>query len=112
MVLPRDIRQSMLKKEWDVTQGQIAAAVRANIKIKNQRRSTVNNLGKADKIEEMMESAGKKVFRGLLMKKSSDREAEELLERRAKQARQQTKRNAHIAAPNPNDYDGDTDQNS
>jgi len=47
-----------------------------------------------------------------LMKKSSDREAEELLERRAKQARQQTKRNAHIAAPNPNDYDGDTDQNS
>lgn len=78
MVLPRDIRQSMLKKEWDVSQGQIAAAVRANIKVKNQRRSTVNNLGKATRMEEMMESAGKKVFGGLMFKKSTNRQVQEL----------------------------------
>ncbi|EEC48049.1 predicted protein [Phaeodactylum tricornutum CCAP 1055/1] len=78
MILPRDLRQSMLRKEWDITQLQIAAAVRANIKAKNQRRSTVNNIGKATKIEEMMEKAGKKVRRGFLLKKSTTKEMEEL----------------------------------
>lgn len=78
MVLPRDIRQSMLKKEWDVSQGQIAAAVRQNIKIKNQRRSTVNNIGKTGKMEEMMESASRKVFRGLLLKKSTGKQVQDL----------------------------------
>jgi hypothetical protein len=78
MVLPRDVRQNMLKKEWDVSQGQIAAAVRSNIKIKNQRRSTVNNLGKAGKMEEIMESAGKNFMRGLMLKKSTSRQVEDL----------------------------------
>lgn len=78
MVLPRDIRQSMLKKEWEVPQSQIAAAVRNNIKIKNQRRTTVNNLGKATKMEEMMENAGKKVMRGLLFRKSTSKQLAEL----------------------------------
>lgn len=78
MVLPRDVRQSMLKKEWLVSQGRIASAVRCNIKIKNQRRSTVNNLGKASKMEEMMESAGKKVFQGLMFKKSTSKQLQDL----------------------------------
>ena len=78
MVLPRDVRQKMLKQEWDVTQMQIAASVRANVKIKNQRRATVNNLGKATKMEEVMENAGRKVLRGLLMKKSTRKQLEEL----------------------------------
>ncbi|KAL7579500.1 hypothetical protein ACA910_007877 [Epithemia clementina (nom. ined.)] len=67
MILPRDLRQRMLRKEWDVTQSQIAAQVRTNIKIKNQRRTTVNNLDKSNKVEEAVESARKflsaKVFR-------------------------------------------------
>jgi hypothetical protein len=93
MVLPRMVRQSMLKKEWDVSQGQIAAAVRSNIKIKNQRRSTVNNLGKATKMEEMMENAGKKVFRGIMFKKGTSKELQDLekqyedAEKRRSQAR-------------------------
>jgi len=80
MVLPRDVRQQMLRKEWDVTQAQIASAVRSNIKAKNQRRATVNNLGKATRMEEMMESAGKKMMRGLLLKRSTTKEVEKLQE--------------------------------
>jgi hypothetical protein len=68
----------MLRKEWDISQGQIASAVRNNIKVKNQRKSTVNNLGKATRMEEMMESASRKVFRGLMMKKSAHKQVEEL----------------------------------
>lgn len=78
MVLPRDLRQHMLRKEWDVTQSQIASAVRTNIKIKNQRRSTVNNLGKATRMEEMMEKAGRKVMRGFLLKKSTSKQVADL----------------------------------
>lgn len=78
MILPRAVRQQMLRKEWDVSQAQIAAAVRNNIKIKNQRRTTVNNLGKSDKFEELMESCTKKFTRTLLLKKSVKKEAQEL----------------------------------
>jgi hypothetical protein len=70
MVLPRKVRQDMLKRDWDVTQRQIAEAVRNNVKTKNQRKSTVNNIGKATKVEEFMESAGRKVMRVLKFQKS------------------------------------------
>jgi hypothetical protein len=53
----------MLKREWGVSQKQIADLVRPNVKIKNQRKATVNDLGKATKMEEFMESAGRKVKR-------------------------------------------------
>jgi hypothetical protein len=78
MVLPRHIRQSMLRQDWNVSQSQIAAAVRQNIKVKNQRRATVNNIGKATKLEEVMENAGKRVFRSLRMQKSTTKQAEAL----------------------------------
>ena len=78
MVLPREIRQRILRNEWKVAQAQIASAVRANIKIKNQRRATFNNLDKATKMEEMMESAAKKLSRGLSLQKSTDKELAEL----------------------------------
>lgn len=80
MILPRDVRQSMLRKEWDVTQNQIAAAVRANIKAKNQRRATINNLGKATKMEELLESAQRKVKRGLFFQKPVSQQVEQLQE--------------------------------
>lgn len=78
MVLPREIRQRILRNEWKVTQAQIAAAVRANIKIKNQRRATFNNLDKATKMEEMVESAAKKLSRGLSFQKSTDKKLADL----------------------------------
>lgn len=76
MVLPRCVRQDMLRKEWDVSQSQIASAVRQNIKIKNQRRSTVNNLGKATKVEETMEKVSKKIQ---LWRRSTTKEAKKLI---------------------------------
>ncbi|GAX17603.1 hypothetical protein FisN_18Lh259 [Fistulifera solaris] len=78
MVLPRDIRQQMLRYEWDVSQTQIANAVRANIKIKNQRRQTVTNLDKHSKVEELLENAGRSLVRKMLFKKSTRKEMEEL----------------------------------
>jgi hypothetical protein len=81
MVLPRDIRQSMLRKEWGVTQSQIAAAVRTNIKVKNQRRTTVNNLSKGSKVEEALEKASRKVMKGFLMR-NTNRELEKLEKQR------------------------------
>jgi hypothetical protein len=81
MVLPRDSRQSMLRKEWGVTQSQIAAAVRTNIKVKNQRRTTVNNLSKGSKVEEALEKASRKVMKGFLMRNTT-REFEKLEKQR------------------------------
>lgn len=78
MVLPRKVRFDMLRKEWDVTQRQIAEAVRRNVKTKNQRRTTVNNLGKAPKIEQVMESLGRKVKRTLLFQKPVSRQVRNL----------------------------------
>lgn len=71
MILPRDVRQGMLRKEWGVSQSQIASAVRNNIKVKNQRRTTVNNLSKSSRMEEAFENATRKVMKGFLMKNTS-----------------------------------------
>uniref|UniRef100_A0A7S3L534 Uncharacterized protein n=1 Tax=Amphora coffeiformis TaxID=265554 RepID=A0A7S3L534_9STRA len=90
MILPRDVRQSMLRKEWEVTQSQIAAAVRANIKIKNQRRTTVNNLSKSTRVEEAFENATRKVMKGLLLKNTT-KELDKL-EKQAKIAEEQKKK--------------------
>eukprot|EP00980_Cylindrotheca_fusiformis_P007267 scaffold1525_cov142-Cylindrotheca_fusiformis.AAC.67 len=78
MVLPRKVRLDMLKKDCNVTQRQIAEAVRRNVRAKNQRRTTVNNLGKALKVEQMMESIGRKVKRTLCFKKSISLQVQEL----------------------------------
>lgn len=78
MVLPRKLRSEMLKKDWAITQRQIAEAVRRNVKIKNQRRTTVNNLGKASKMEQMFESFARKIKRTLLFQKSVSKQVKEL----------------------------------
>ena len=70
MVLPRDVRDYLLRNEWDVSRADIASAIRESIKVKHQRRCTVNNLGK-DKMEEMMERTGKQIMRRLLLKSST-----------------------------------------
>lgn len=112
MVLPRSVRDRMLRKEWDIPQRQIAEAVRNNIKIKNQRRATVNNLNKADKMEELMENAGKKLMRGLLLKKSTAQQVADL-ERQWEQA-EQVRKQAELTHQmkdeyNNNDDDGDVE---
>jgi len=44
MLLARERRQEMLRKEWQVTQRDIADAVRQTVKTRNQRRTTITNL--------------------------------------------------------------------
>ena len=90
MILPRDVRQAMLRKEWGVTQSQIASAVRTNIKVKNQRRTTVNNLSKSTRVEEAFENATRKVMKGLLLK-NTNKEFDKL-EKQARQAEEQRKK--------------------
>jgi hypothetical protein len=43
MVMSAEDRQWLLRKEWDVSQKEIATAVRQVIKVKNQRRQTIMN---------------------------------------------------------------------
>jgi hypothetical protein len=93
MILPREVRHQMLRSEWDVSQAQIASAIRNNIKVKNQRRATVNNLGKAEKMEEFFESAGSKLKQGIMLKRSTTKQALELdaMFENANRARNQAK---------------------
>lgn len=81
----------MLKREWDISQKEIAEAVRRNVKVKNQRKATVNNLDKATKMEEIMESAGRKFGRMLTFKKSVSKQVKEMEKKidETNQARQQ-----------------------
>jgi hypothetical protein len=76
MVLPRKVRFDMLRLEWDVSRSEIADTVRRNVKTKNQRRTTVNNLGKAPKMEQVMERLGRKVRRTLLGQKPVSRQVQ------------------------------------
>jgi hypothetical protein len=70
MVLPRDVRFKMLTQEWDVPRSDCASATREALKIKNSRRRTVHNLSRVNpKVEEAMESVGKKFKRTLSFKK-------------------------------------------
>lgn len=68
----------MLKREWDVSQRQIADSVRNNVKVKSQRIATVNNLGKATKLEEAMESASRKLKRLITFQKPVSQQVKDL----------------------------------
>lgn len=69
LVVPRAERQELLIEDWKVYQSCITAAIRSNIQAKNQRRQTVNNLGKATKFEELTESFHRKFKRALKREK-------------------------------------------
>jgi hypothetical protein len=75
LVLTRQDREELLL-EWGATFNQIIEAIRSNIKIKNQRRRTVQNLGTYDRWEEAMESAGRRIKRTVLMQKPTSKQAE------------------------------------
>ena len=78
MILPRSIRMEMLRKEWGISQHQIADSVRNGVKAKHQRRTTVGNLGKTERVEEMIEGATKQLLKVLFLRKSSSKKAKEL----------------------------------
>jgi hypothetical protein len=78
LVLTRQDREELLL-EWGATFQQIIEAIRSNIKIKNQRRRTVNNLGTYDRWEEAMESASRRIKRTVLMQKPTSKKAEAMI---------------------------------
>lgn len=63
MILPRTAREDLLRYEWNASRKEIIESVRRNVRVKNQRRTTINNLGKATKFEEAMESVSRKLKR-------------------------------------------------
>lgn len=71
LILSRQDREAILM-EWGASFNQIIDAIRQNIKVKNQRRRTVNSIGTYDRWEEAMESAGRKLKKRLSLQKSSD----------------------------------------
>lgn len=77
LILTRQDREELLL-EWGSTFQQIIDAIRSNIRVKNQRRRTVNNIGTYDRWEEAMENAGRKIKRTLLLKKSTKQRVEEM----------------------------------
>mmetsp|Transcript_22067 Transcript_22067/g.61329 ORF Transcript_22067/g.61329 Transcript_22067/m.61329 type:complete len:514 (-) Transcript_22067:226-1767(-) len=93
LVLTRQEREEILV-EWGASFNEIVEAIRSNIRTKNQRRHTVNTLGRYDRWEEMMESAGRRLKRTILLQKPSGQQAREL------SAQVHTLR-PHDAAPSP-----------
>jgi hypothetical protein len=81
MVLPRNIRQTMLRSEWGVPQKNIAESVRRNVMVKNQRKATVNNIGKAPKLEEFFESSARKFKRFLTFQPPVSKQVKKLEEK-------------------------------
>ena len=78
MAMPRRMREEMLRTEWNASRKEITEAIRQNVKVKNQRRTTINNLGKAEKYEEIMESASRKLNRFVRFQKSVKKQVKEL----------------------------------
>ena len=70
LILPREEREALLLN-WGASFHDIVEAVRGNIKIKNQRRQTVTNLGKVERIEEAFESATRTLKRALLLRRGN-----------------------------------------
>ena len=71
MAMPRSVREEMLRREWGAKQSDMAQAVRENLKIKNSRRRTVNNLDTPmTKVEEKMEGVKKSLKKSLGLRKS------------------------------------------
>lgn len=79
LILSREEREALLLN-WGASFHDIIEAVRANMKVKNQRRQTVVNIGKVERIEEAFESATRKLKRALLMRRSTGNKVKRLQE--------------------------------
>jgi hypothetical protein len=79
LILSREEREALLLN-WGASFHDIVESVRGNIKVKNQRRQTVTNLGRTEKIEEAFESATRKLKRALLLRRSTGNKVKRLQE--------------------------------
>ena len=79
LILSREEREALLLN-WGASFHDIIEAVRGNLKIKNQRRQTVTNLGKIEKIEEAFESATRKLKSALMLRRSTGNKVRQLQE--------------------------------
>ncbi len=77
LVLTREEREVLLA-EWGVSTHDIVSSTRALIKAKNQRRQTVRNLNKAERVEESLENATRKLKRLFSLRKSTRVEVDKL----------------------------------
>jgi hypothetical protein len=71
LMLTRKAREDLLL-EWGISFHDIIDSIRTNVKVKNQRRRTVNAIGTYDRWEEVMETASRKIKRTLLLKSKKD----------------------------------------
>ena len=78
MILPRSVRVDMLRKEWGISNREIVSAVRSGVRAKNQRRTTLTNLGRTEKVEEFFEGATKQLLKTLFLRKGTSQKAFEL----------------------------------
>ena len=69
LVLTRQMREELLL-EWGASFHEIIDAIRTNVRVKNQRRRTVNAIGTYDRWEEVMENAGRKIKKTLMLQKT------------------------------------------
>lgn len=79
LVLSREAREALLIN-WGASFHDIVESVRGNLKIKNQRRQTITNLGKVERIEEAFESATRKLKSALLLRRSTGNKVKRLQE--------------------------------
>jgi hypothetical protein len=79
LILSREDREALLLN-WGASFHDIVESVRGNIRVKNQRRQTVTNLGRTEKIEEAFESATRKLKRALLLQRSTGNKVKRLQE--------------------------------
>lgn len=79
LVLSREEREAILLN-WGASFHDIIESVRGNLKIKNQRRQTVTNLGKIERIEEAFESATRKLKSALMLRRSTGNKVRRLQE--------------------------------
>jgi hypothetical protein len=77
MVLTREEREALLLA-WGASFHDIVDSIRSNIRVKNQRRQTVTNLGKVDRLEEVFESATRKLKRAVLLRRRTGDKVKEL----------------------------------
>jgi hypothetical protein len=111
LVLTRQDREELLL-EWGATFQQIIEAIRTNIKVKNQRRRTVNNLGTYDRWEEAMESAGRRIKRTVLMQKPAAKKAAEMVTQISDSSLQVPTRPGSLSSRSPGSQSSRSSQSS
>ena len=80
LIVARRQRHDILAEDWQIPRSDIANAVRQNLKCKNQRRRTVNNL-KTEKMDEVLESARRKLRRTLLFQRRPSKQVDNMMKK-------------------------------